>query len=312
MHNVHLSALDLNLTLVLHALLTERSVSRAGKRLGLSQSATSHALSRLREALGDPLVLRTQRGVVPTSRAEALAQPLAQALALLETALVGPREFDPSTATRRFRIAATDYAELLLLPLLVRALAKEAPGVDLWVHAFSEDALPALRRGELDAVLGVFGADGTGPGIHAAPLLEDRLVCLVRARHPLTRGRLSRARFAAAEHALIAPRGTRGGPVDDALAKRGRERRVSVVVPHFLIAPHLVATTDLVLTVAEKMARAFAELLPLRILELPFPVPPVRLSMLWHARDDADPAHRWLRAQLSAAAGAGAVRARAR
>jgi DNA-binding transcriptional LysR family regulator len=298
MHVPHMASLDLNLALVLHALLAERSVSRAAKRLGLSQSATSHALARLRSSLEDPLFLRVPHGIVPTPRAEALAEPLAAGLALLEQSLVAPPRFEPKTHARRFRIAATDYVEFLLLPRFLGALASEAPGVDVWVRPYSDEALSALARGDVELVIGVVGPEAANAGLQQNQLISERLVCVVRQGHPLTRGRLTLARFAAAKHVLIAPRGRPGGPVDDALAARGLTRHIAVTVPHFLAAPHIIAETDLVMTMAERIAASFASVLPLKLLELPFDLPAVRGSMLWHERHTSDPAHTWLRQRL--------------
>jgi DNA-binding transcriptional LysR family regulator len=294
-----MAGLDLNLALVLHALLAERSVSRAAKRLGLSQSATSHALSRLRSSLEDPLFVRVPHGIVPTPRAEALAESLAAGLALLEQSLLAPQRFEAASHSRRFRVAATDYVEFLLLPRFLGALASEAPGIDVWVRPYSDEALGALQRVDLDLVLGVVGPEASLTGLQTQQLISERLVCVVRDGHPLARGRLTLARFAAAKHVLIAPRGRPGGPIDDALAARGLERHIAVGVPHFLAAPHIVAETDLVLTVAERIAAAFATVLPLRILELPFDLPAVRGSMLWHDRLADDPAHSWFRQRLA-------------
>jgi DNA-binding transcriptional LysR family regulator len=298
MQALHLAALDLNLALVLHTLLTERNVSRASKRLGLSQSATSHALARLRDAVGDPLLVRTPHGVAPTPRAEAMAEDLGAALSLIERAFVSKPEFDPRTARQRFAVAATDYAELLLLPSLVSMLERTAPGLEVWLRNVSSDSLPSLRRGEVDLAIGVFSPDEIGPDLRRATLLEDRFVCIVRRGHPLVRKRLTVARFASAKHVLVAPRGKGGGPIDDALALRGHARSIAVAVPHFLAASHLVAQTDLVLTVAERIARFFAETLPIRVLAAPFELPRIRLSMIWHDRNDASAAHRWLRERL--------------
>jgi DNA-binding transcriptional LysR family regulator len=302
MHIPHMSGLDLNLALVLHALLAERSVSRAARRLGLSQSATSHALARLRSALDDPLFLRAPRGILPTPRAEALARSLAAGLLLLEQSLLPPLRFEPATAQRQFRIAASDYVELVLLPRFLGALASEAPDIDVWVRPYSDEALDKLQRGDLDLLLGVAGPEASRPGLQSLQLITERLVCVVREGHPLTRGRLTLQRFAAAKHVLIAPRGHPGGPIDDALAARSLKRQIAVAVPHFLAAPHIVAQTDLVLTMAERVAASFATVLPLRILELPFQLPPVRGLMLWHERHASDPAHTWFRQRLTAMA----------
>src|SRR5512143_3358639 len=230
MQTMHLAGLDLNLALVLDALLTERSVTRAAKRLGLSQSATSHALARLRDALGDPLVVRTPHGVAPTARAQTMAEPVKTALALLAGALLTKPEFDPRTAQRRFDIAATDYTELLLLPPLVAQLDRRAPRLQVWLRPVATDVFTSLQRGEVDLVVGVFSPDEIGPDLRSMVLLQDRLVCMVRNGHPLLRKRLTPARFAAAKHALVSPRGTQGGPVDSALAERGLARAVTVAV----------------------------------------------------------------------------------
>jgi DNA-binding transcriptional LysR family regulator len=211
--------------------------------------------------------------------------------------------FEPATTTRRFRIATTDYAEFLLLPTFLGTLATHAPRLDVWIRPFADDPLGALQRGELDLAIGIVGPDGGGPNAQMGHLLDDRLVCVVRDGHPLTRGRLTLARFAAANHVLIAPRGQPGGLVDDALAARGFERHVAVAVPHFLAAPHIVAETDLVLTVAARIAASFATVLPVRILELPFDLPIVRVWMQWHERHDDDPAHLWFRSRLAKIAG---------
>ncbi len=319
MQSMHLAGVDLNLAVVLHALLTERSVSRAAKRLGLSQSATSHALGRLRELLHDPVVVRTRDGVAPTPRADALAAQLGMALDVLEKALLGAPAFDPKTAEHRFYVSASDYAEFVLLPPLLARIREDAPGVDVWVRPYDEGLGEHLRRGDVDIVLGVAAAMADGGGIKSAALFDERFVCVVRKGNPLLRGKMTPERFAAARHAFIAPRGRPGGAVDDALAALGLERRVVFAVPHFLIAPHVVAETDLVVTVAERVARAYSKSLPIQIFAPPVPLPPFTLSMFWHRRHDADPAHVWLRAALAAAAAKlaqlplrGRVRARAR
>jgi DNA-binding transcriptional LysR family regulator len=209
MHPVHLASVDLNLALILHVVLAEKSVSRAAKRLGLSQSATSHAVARLRHALGDRLVVRTRDGLVPTLRARAMAEPLGAAMALLEGAFVPKREFDPLTATRRFQIIATDYAELVLLPPLVANLGASAPRVEVRVQPLTTDTLAALRRRDVDFVIATYPATEAAPDLRSTLLLEDRLVCVVRKGHPLLAKKLTVARFASAKHVLVAPRAHR-------------------------------------------------------------------------------------------------------
>jgi len=302
MHDLHLSAVDLNLAPVLHALLAERSVSRAAKRLGLSQSATSHALARLRELLGDPLLVRSKGGLVPTPRALALEEPVERAIRGLEGTFLGRPSFDAKTARRRFVIATSDYVEIILLPGLISRLAEEAPGIDLVVRAIEGGAEDELRRGEVDLAFGLLQDGAEANALRWVRLLDDDFVCMMREGHPLAQGQLDVARFVSARHALIAPRGRPGGPVDEALAELGLTRRVALLVPHFLVAPHVVARTDLLLTIARRIAVTFAEMLPLAIVESPLALPTFTVGMQWGERNDADPGHAWLRQRLVEAA----------
>jgi DNA-binding transcriptional LysR family regulator len=295
-------SIDLNLAPVLHALLAERSVSRAAKRLGLSQSATSHALARLRGLLGDPLLVRSKEGLVPTPRALALEEPVERAIRSLEGTFLGRPSFEPKTARRRFVIATSDYVEIILLPGLISRLAEDAPGVDLSVRPVEGGADDELRRGEIDLVLTVLPEGAERSTLRWTRLLDDGFVCMMREGHPLAQGELDVARFVSARHALIAPRGRPGGTVDQALAELGLARRVALSVPHFLVAPHVVARTDLVLTIARRIAEIFAGMLPLAIVESPLALPTFTIGMQWGERNDADPGHAWLRQRLLEAA----------
>ncbi|HMJ12139.1 MAG TPA: LysR substrate-binding domain-containing protein, partial [Polyangiaceae bacterium] len=241
-------------------------------------------------------------GVVPTARADAISGPLAAGLALLEKSLLEPPPFEPMTTERRFEVAASDYAEFLLLPPLLRTLAREAPKLAVSIRPLAADPFRALVRGDIDLVLGVNRPGSGAPDIQSRHLFDERLACVVREGHPLTRGRFTLARFAAAKHVLIAPQGTPGGPVDDALAARGLRRHTAVTVPHFLAAPHIVAQTDLVLTMASRLAASFATMLPLRILEPPVELPLVAAFLFWHERCASDPAHAWFRERIAEAA----------
>lgn len=298
-HDVDLSAIDLNALVVLDALLAERHVTRAAERIGRTQSAVSHALARLRELLGDPLLVRGPRGaLVATARAEAIAPALRRALDGVRQAIRGEPRFDPATARRSFRIATGDYAELILLPRLVARLAHEAPGVDLWVVPLPDDTAGALAAGAIDLGLGVWRAPAWPAGLYQRRLFDEDFRCVVRAGHPAAAQRLTLARFCELQHLLVAPRGTPGSFVDDQLAELGRTRRVAVRVPHFLIAPHVIAASDLVVTIATRLARLYAEPLGLELLAPPFEVAPFTVSMAWHERAHHDPGHRWLRERL--------------
>jgi DNA-binding transcriptional LysR family regulator len=298
-----LDLLDGSALPALAALLETRSVTLAARRLGVTQSAMSHSLARLREQLGDPLLVRTGRGMVLSARAEEMVPRLRAALEQLRLALAAPAAFEPARSTRVFRIAAADYVEFVLLPGLVSRLTAEAPGVDLWITRHGPSVL-SLAQGEEDLQIRILRAEDEVAGLRARALFRDRFVCVARHGHPLLEGPLSPERFAAARHAFIAPGGGPGGPVDRALAELGLSRRVAVAVPHFLVAPRLVAGSDLVLTLAERVARAFAAHLPITIFEPPLPLPTFTLSLVWHERLEADPGHAWLRRTLVAAAGA--------
>ena len=300
MHDVHLAGVDLNLLVVLDALLAERSVTRAARRVGLSQSAASHALARLRALVHDPILVRAPRGaMVPTPRALALEAPVRQALAALSSALAAEPAFEPARARRTFRLAASDYAELVLLPPLLERLLTVAPGLDLWVVQAGEAMVDDLAVGRADLALVPLRSEAT-PGFYQRRLFEERFVCVVRAGHPLTRKRMSLARFIAYPHVLIAPRGQPGSWIDDQLLSMNKRRRIAVAVPHFLVAPHLLGTTDLVLTLAARVAGHFARDRRLAVLETPLDIPGFTLGALWHERSHHDPAHRFLREELAA------------
>jgi DNA-binding transcriptional LysR family regulator len=298
MHGMNLDALDLNLLRVLDALLTERHVTRAAKRLGLSQPAASHALARLREALGDPLFVRTPRGLVPTARASQLAAPLRSALTTLEHAVAGGAGFDPSTAKRTFHIATIDYGSFVVVPGLLERVQREAPGVDLWVRAVRDDPWEQLASGDADVVIGPLPLTQARASTHARRLYEERFVCLARKGHPRLRKGLDLDTWASLPHVFVAPRGTPGGVVDEVLARHGRTRRVALAVPHFLVAPHVVAGSDMVLTIGARVAAAFVEMLPLKVFEPPVPIPGFEVNLAWHERNHHDPAQRWLRGIL--------------
>src|SRR5262245_58388030 len=212
-----LSGLDLNLLLALDALLGERHVPRAAARLGMTQSAASHALARLRTALRDPLLVRGPRGgMVPTARAEALAGPLATALAALAAAVHGPPGFDPATARRTFHIVAGDYAELVVLPRLAARIGAAAPAVDLWLHPAPTDLTGAFAAGTIDCMIAPVRGRAWPAGCYEKRLFPETFTCVVRAGHPVARRRLTIARYCALPHLLVAPRGTPGSIIDDA------------------------------------------------------------------------------------------------
>lgn len=297
-----LARIDLNLLQVLDVLLEERGVTRAAVRLGMTQSAVSHALSRLRETFGDPLLVRTPQGMLPTARAESLAAPLHAALESVQRAISGEDAiFDPPTARRTFTISTADYAGFVLLPDLAARLANEAPNVDLVVVPSSDAPIEALESGAHDVCIGL--KKHARAGIKMQQILEDRFVTVVRRDHPaISRGKkMTLESYVSLPHVLISPhgRGRVRGLVDDALAEHGRTRRVAMVLPHFLVAPMVIAQSDLVLTIAERVADRFAETFALRVLEPPVELGTFELHQLWHERVHEDPAHAWFRRTLA-------------
>ncbi|MFO0676142.1 MAG: LysR family transcriptional regulator [Polyangiaceae bacterium] len=292
----------MNLLVALDALLTERHVTRAAKRLSLSQSAMSHALGRLRDLTGDPLFVRGGRGLVPTPRALALREPLRHSLERIDRALFDRDAFDPRTSTRKFTIVTSDYAEVVLLPPLLEDLRTRAPGVDVWVKPLGTNEVETALRDETVDLAIVPGRDGESTTTHAEVLLTERFVCVLRKGHPFATKTLTLDRWLSLPHALVAPRGLPGSFVDTALHELGRERRIQVAVPHFLVAPYLVAESDLVLTLAERIARRVAAHLPLVVKPAPIEVPRFTMTMRWPRHKSDDEGHVWFRGALARAA----------
>lgn len=298
MNSVHVEAFDLNLLLAFEALWTERHVTRAARRVGVTQSAMSHALGRLRAQFDDPLFQPTPRGLQPSPRAHALAPPLAEALALVRRAVATEAPFSPATLQRTFTIGTTDYGELALVPRLMAHLAREAPNVRLAIRPIVGEGERELISGEHDLVLGVGAPQGAG--VRAELLFADSFVSLLRAGHPATRRPLTLERFLVLSHVLVSPQGSGESQVDAALRERGRSRRVVLRIPHFLVAPLVIAESDFIITLPERVARTVAPRYQLVLRPTPVPLPTFSFSQFWHERNDADPAHRWLREQLVA------------
>ena len=302
MHAPNIGTLDLNLLRVLDALLRERHLTRAAKGLGLSQPAASHALGRLREHFDDPLFVRTRTGLVPTPRAQALENKLRGAMEALSECVTGAPTFDPRTARMTFTMSTADYGSFVFVPPLLHRLTKEAKGTEVWVRSVGEDIFGGLARGETDVHVGPITVGATAPGIHTKPLFEEQFVCLVRRDHPRVRDTLDLDTYADLPHVFIAPRGTPGGIVDQVLAKHRRKRHVAIAVPQFLLAPHLVAQSDMILTIGLRVAEAFVKLLPLKIVQPPVALPPFTTQLVWHDRTHVDPAHQWFRDCVAEAA----------
>lgn len=299
MDRPRLSEINLNLLLALDAILTEKSVSRAARRVGVSQPAMSQSLRNLRDIFDDALLVRDRGAMVLTPAAERLISPLRQAMVALQRVLDGPAHFEPATALRCFTLAAGDYAAITLLPPLIERASMEAPGVDLVVRPVEQRRVwERLATGELDIALGA--ALEPGSDFVQQVLYTDGFACLARRDHPHVRGQLDLEQFTRLPHALISPRGEGPSAVDSALEAVGRRRRIALRIPYFLAAPLVVARSDLLLTAPRMVAEAFAATHPLQLLEPPLPLPTFDVVQVWHQRFQDDAAHQWLRRTIAA------------
>lgn len=299
---MNLRRLDLNLLVVFDALMTDRNVTRAGERVGLSQPAMSNALSRLRAYFKDDLFVRGPDGMRPTPRATELAPGIHAALGTIDAAL-DPVRFDPAEAVRTFRIETNDYVVATYLPQLMALLAREAPGVDVRVTPQTGLTFERLDAQDIDFGISAFGDPPERFGSQA--LAEDVYVVLMRKRHPLADQNLTLNRYAAAQHLLVSPRGDPRGFVDTALAEKGLTRRVALTVNQFSSAAPVVARTDLIVTIPKRIADLMVPAFGLT--EKPSPVPGPRafsaIAVIWHKRLGEHPAYVWFRDALKRAVG---------
>ena len=289
---------DLSLLPALNALLTEVSVVRAARKMGLSPSAMSRTLDRLRAATGDPLLVRAGRGLVLTPRAEALRAQVRQVThEALSVFLPMADLFDPGTVERSFTIRANDGFVETIGARLVAGLRAEAPGVRLRFAPKPDKDVRALREGDVDLEIGVLGE--SGPEIRIQTLFRDRFVGVVRKGHPLLARPITPRRYAECEHVAASRRGVAIGPVDRALADLGLSRSVVAVVPGFAAALALSAGSDLVGLLPASYVAARMNSCgpghPIESFDLPLEVDGITVSQMWHPRLDADAGHRWLR-----------------
>ena len=288
-------SLDLNLLKALDALLDERSVTRAAKRLSLTQPAMSGMLNRLRDCFNDPLFTRTQRGIVPTLRALELATPVKTILTEVGELLL-PRLFDPATAEMTLTIAATDYALRAVIVPFMAVIRQQAPGIRVAVLSVNNEQLSLqFERGVIDIAL--ITPETTPPDLHAKALYEEQYVCLMREDHPLAQpGALTLDAFCSQDHALVSYHGgSFQGVTDEALMKLGRARRVTLSVCSFLVLPEILRVSDLISVVPHRLALNTRGLV---ILPPPLEIQGFTKLVVWHERTHRDPGHRWLRSSL--------------
>jgi DNA-binding transcriptional LysR family regulator len=290
-----MSTPDLNLLATLDVLLAEGSVARAAQRLRLSPSAMSRALARLRATTGDPLLVRAGRGLVPTPRALELRERVSQ-LVQDGAAVLRPAEtLNLKRLVRTFTLRTSEGFVENFGPHLMARLSEEAPGVRLrFVQKPNKDSA-SLRDGTVDLETGVVG-ETTGPEVRAQALFRDRFIGVVRKGHPLSKGRITPSRYAAGRHILVSRRGLDKGPIDEALKPFGLEREIVTIVGGFSTALALARASDLIAGVPERHTGNLR--VGMHSFPLPVPAPEIAVSLLWHPRLDADPAHRWLRGHV--------------
>ncbi len=295
-HIMNLSNFDLRLLLIFDALMQERSVTKASRRIGITQPATSNALNRLRHHLRDPLFIKVANRMEPTQRAQDLAGPISQALRRLEVVL-DPPELPHGDTKWTFQMAISDHVSVVVLPHLAERMQNAAPGLDLRLKSKTVRTLPAmLDAGEVDIALGY--NPGLPKRFRTQRLFNDNYVCLMRENHPFAKGPLTLKRFATAGHVLVRPEGEVGSLLDELLAKRKIKRRISMSVTQFLSAFFLVENSDLVTAVFRSAADYCIARGDFRLVARPLPIDPVPITMDWHVGMTDNPAHQWMREQL--------------
>jgi len=289
----HIKKLDLDLLYYLAVLLEERHVTRAAKRCFVSQSAMSRQLERLREALGDELLLRNGRSHERTARGERLLRELEPLLPRLEGILQG-KNFDPAASRDSFRVVMTDYACVVILPEIVRRLTNAAPTSSLEVQAWHENCLDDLASGRTDTVITVAGL-GVHPSVNCETIFSDKFVCVVSTKHPLNGQKVTLAQYLKYRHITIAVIAGQQTLVDRQLNAVSAKREVGLSLPFFAPAIGIVANSDMILTIPRRLAFPMSRSAAVRLMAAPPEIKGFNYDMMWHSRLDDDPAHRWFR-----------------
>ncbi|MDQ8031811.1 LysR family transcriptional regulator [Bordetella genomosp. 1] len=285
---------DLNLMRVFLSVMEERSVTRAAKRLHLTQPAVSYALTRLREQFNDPLFLRTPAGMQPTPVAHALAEPIERGMSQFAEALNLRQAFDPARSQRRFRLSMSDIGEMVFLPAVMEQVHARAPRLRVEVQEVPMEQLPdALKSGEVDLAIGNLA--GLGRTTQHAELFAERYVCMGRRGHPVLSQGLTRAQFRRLDHIMVASRASAHRLLEDVLGEAGLHRQPYLTLPHFSAAAEIVRRTDLTVTLPFRAAQWFNAAQGFEVRPLPFALPPLTVTVHWHPRFERDPGTAWLR-----------------
>ncbi len=302
MNKTNLSGIDLNLIVVLAALLEERSVTRAAQALGSSQSAVSHALRRLRHLLDDPLFVRSPEGMNPTPAALGLAEPLRDILGRMEDLFLRGRRFEPARDARRFIVGFTDYTSFVFLPRLVAALERLAPAVELVVRNTSYTlGHGMLESDEAEMVVGNFPP--AAPNfVRGRVLYEEEYICLMRRDHPAAGRKMTLDMYLRSEHILVSLQGTMIGYLDRAIRKLGIVRKTRFTIGHFMLVPFIILENNAIATEPSRLMIPLARTMGLKTAKPPFQIEPQPIKMLWHRRYDNDAGHRWMRELIASMA----------
>ncbi len=294
MNMVHIDELDLTQIRLLAELAERRSLSASAGRIGISQSAASHALARLRAHLDDPLFVRVAGGVRPTPLGERLAEAARQAVDALRRGLAVNLSFDPRTTDREFNLYLSEVGQMVFLPKLLDYLQREAPGATLRARPIPlADPNAALESNEIDLAVGFFTT--LTAGFHQSLVFRERYVCVVRADHPHFHKGMQLDAFIATPHALADSSGMAHALIERTLKKHGIARSIKLRVPDFMVLPLVITGSDLLVIMPSRLAQAFSRLVPIKALPLPVPIPAYDIRAYWHVRRHNDPANRWLR-----------------
>ena len=296
MHEMNIENFDLNLLRVFDAMFAERNVTRAARRVYLSQPAVSHALARLRKEVGDPLFVRAGNEMIATKKALALAPGIRSVLDQLGE-LLGDAAFDPKTSTAVFRLGISDLSEYILAPLFIGLMRDEAPHLRFHINSFNDaDYEAQLASGALDVVVSVY--QSSGPGIHSRSTGTEKLVGLVRSGHPFVGTRPSPLQFKRARLLAVARSERIEGQLQRSLQEAGIAGQVAYSTPHLFAVPKILEDSDLVLIQSGGVARALCAEHPLSVVRIPFRLPPIEPQVTWHERTHRDPAQRWMRERI--------------
>jgi len=292
------SSIDLNLLSVFQEVYRERQISAAARRLGLTQSAVSNALARLRRTFGDELFVRTAHGMQPTPLAQQMAEPIGAAMAQVALALSQRSRFDPATSNRRFTLAMTDVGEVYFMPVLIERCRASAPNVEIAsIRANGLTLKDDMETGRVDLAIGAF--EDVSEALYHRALFRQRFVSMFRKEHPLARGKVDLARFVAASHLIVDAAQSPYDRINGLLEKAGVTAGTRFRVPHFTAVPYIVSTSDLVVTVPQKLAESAASPFGLKWIEPPLALPTLQTNVFWHRRFNHDPGIQWLRGLIA-------------